>query len=78
MDLGWNVIKMKSLNTTKTTLSILPMPRSVIIKKKQTTSISELIKVIGDVKLDILRQISDDYQLSIESLSEKYLRKPRN
>jgi hypothetical protein len=51
------------------------MTRNVVLKKKQATTISELVKVIDEVKLDILRQIADEYQVSLEILLRQYVRK---
>ena len=51
------------------------MARNVVLKKKQATTISELVKVIDEVKLDILRQIADEYQVSLEILLRQYVRK---
>ncbi len=53
------------------------MPRKVVIKKKQWINISDFIKVGESVKIDILRQISDEYQLSFDVLSAHYLRKKK-
>jgi hypothetical protein len=51
------------------------MPRTVVIKKKQLNNVADFIKVVDAVKVDILRQMADEYNVSFEVLSSQYLRK---